>query len=137
MHGMWAARSLAVKINGATGVLARPSMPKPGADARRSTGSCANRLQVVRSSFHQRRSGARLNLSCLAESAANLRTSWVSSAQRELASKLHLKQRSVSPQWRQYATLFGSDGGSFVGSSGFCATALSSPRLQFLLLWMR
>src|ERR1700675_4262587 len=81
--------------------------------------------------------GPRLHFSCLAESAANLRTSWAALVQRELASKLHLKQRSVSPQWRQYATLFGSDGGSFVGSSGFCATALSSPRLQPLLLWMR
>ena len=60
-----------------------------------------------------------LNLSCLAESAANLRTSWAALVRWELASKLHLKHRSVSPQWRQYATLFGSDGGSFVGSSGF------------------
>src|SRR6266853_550381 len=39
----------------------------------------------------------RLNLSFLAESAANLRTSWAALVQRELASKLHLKQRSVSP----------------------------------------
>src|ERR1700687_6207588 len=104
---------------------------------RRSIRSCANRLQVVRSNFHQFRGLARVNLSCLAESAANLRTSWVSSARRELASKLHLKQRSVSPLWRQYATLFCSDGGSFVGSSSFCARAHSSPRLQLLLLWMR
>jgi hypothetical protein len=40
----------------------------------------ANRLHVVRTNFHKRRSALRLNLSCLAESAANLRTSWVSSA---------------------------------------------------------
>src|SRR6266852_3383547 len=64
-----------------------------------------------------------LHFSCLAESAANLRTSWAALVQWELASKLHLKQRSVSPQWRQYATLFGSDGGSFVGSSSLWATA--------------
>src|SRR5260370_39524215 len=39
--------------------------------------------------------------------------------------------------WRRYATLFGSDGGSFDGSGGFWATTLSSLNVRPLSLWMR
>src|ERR1700688_4987021 len=135
MRGTWAVRSLAVVIYGATGVLARPPCLSragtPGAPSEAALIDCRLCAAIFTSSEDR----PRVNLSCLAESAANLRTSWVSSARRELASKLHLKQRSVSPLWRQYATLFGSDGSSFVGSSSFCATAHSSPRLQLLRLW--
>src|ERR1700682_1323189 len=66
-----------------------------GGGARRSTRSRA--LQVVRINFHQRRRGSCLNLRCLAESAVNLRTSWVSSAERELASKLHSTWKVLVP----------------------------------------
>src|SRR5260370_28295889 len=105
MPAMCAVSSLAVKIDGGQGCAVTPGAPPEAAPI------CCRLCAAIFTSVDNDR---HLNLSCLAESAANLRTSWAALVRWELASKLHLKHTSVSPQWRQYATLSGSARRSFV-----------------------